>query len=74
MVAILDIPHHAYLFWKRHTSVFSKLYEIEDDWYFDLGYQYAFSLSIFIIALIYSATVPLIPFIATLFFGIKVSR
>ena len=74
MIAILDIPHHAYLFWKRYTSPFSKIYEIEDDWYFDLGYQYAFSLSIFIIALIYSATVPIIPVIATFFFGIKVSQ
>lgn len=73
MVTILDIPHHLYMWLKIKMSPFSNLYEVEDDWYFDMGYSYAISLSIFIIGLIYSATVPLIPVFTSLFFAIKVS-
>ncbi len=47
------------------------MFEIEDDWYFDIGYSYAISLSIFIIGLIYSATVPLIPLFTCFYFAIK---
>ena len=72
MVTILDIPHHLYKWWKIKTSPYSKMFEIEDDWYFDIGYSYAISLSIFIIGLIYSATVPLIPLFTCHYFAIKV--
>ena len=73
MVTMLDIPHHLYMWLKIKMSPFKNLYEVEDDWYFDIGYAYAISLSIYIIGLIYSSTVPLIPIFTSLFFFIKVS-
>ena len=48
--------------------------EQEDDWYFDLGYQYAYSMSIFIIALVYSISVPLMSVFGCLFFFFKVKH
>ena len=71
MVTIIDFPHHLYIWWKTKTSPYSKMFEIEDDWYFDIGYSYAISLSIFIIGLIYSGTVPLIPLFTCQYFAIK---
>ena len=44
---------------------------MEDTWYFDIGYHFAFSLTIFTIALVFSAAVPLIPFFGFLFFAFK---
>jgi len=52
----------------------SKIYEeeeIEDDWYFDLGYHFAFSITIFTVIYIFSAAVPLIPLFGFLFFAFK---
>lgn len=48
------------------------LEDVEDDWFFDLGYHYAFAISVFIIVFIFSASVPLIPFFGFLFFFFKV--
>lgn len=45
--------------------------DLEDDWYFDLGYHFAFSLTIFTIIFIFSAAVPLISFFGFLFFAFK---
>ena len=70
MVAFLDIPHYMYMYIKKLTAKYSD--ELEDDWYFDLGYNYAFSINIFVIALIFSSSAPLMPAFATLFFSIKV--
>jgi hypothetical protein len=55
---------------KKITSKYSD--ELEDDWYFDLGYHYAFSVSIFLITLIFSSSAPLLPIFGFLFFSIKV--
>lgn len=71
MVSFLDIPHHLYMYFKKLTSKYSD--ELEDDWYFDLGYQYAFSISVFIVTLIFSASAPLLAICGCLFFTIKVS-
>jgi hypothetical protein len=72
MIAFLDIPHFMYMYMKKLTSKYSD--ELEDDWYFDLGYHYAFSVSIFIITLIFSVSVPLLPIFGCTFFSIKVNN
>jgi hypothetical protein len=61
IIALLDIPHKL---WKMISK--------KDDWFFDLGYNYAFSLSIFVIALLYSTTAPLSSVCGFFFFLIKV--
>jgi len=69
----LDVPHYLYLLMKRFLTK-SKQYlqdEIVDDWFFDLGYHFAFSLTIFTIVFIFSAAVPLIPAFGFIFFGFK---
>lgn len=71
MITFLDLPHHFYLMFKNIFRSYKK--ELRDDWYFDLAYHYAFSLSIFIIALIFSSAAPLMTFFGFLFFFIKVS-
>jgi hypothetical protein len=71
MKGILDLPHYLY---KKYLLYFSKYAtDQEDKWYFDLGYQYAFSLSIFTIAMIYSVSTPLIPIFGSIFFALKVN-
>ena len=45
--------------------------DIEDDWYFDIGYNYAFVLTVFIVIFVFSASVPLIPLFGFLFFFFK---
>ena len=69
MIAFLDIPHHMYMYMKRVFSKYSS--EQLDDWYFDLGYQYAFSLSIFVIGFVFSVSAPLLSIFGFLFFSIK---
>ena len=44
---------------------------MEDDWFFDLGYHFAFSIMVFILILIFSASVPLIPLFGFIFFAFK---
>ena len=73
MVQILDIPHFLYIKMKRFFFK-SQIYEeddVIDDWYFDLGYQFAFSITIFTIVFLFSAAVPLIPLFGFLFFAFK---
>ncbi|CDW80277.1 integral membrane protein [Stylonychia lemnae] len=73
IVQILDIPHFIYMKLKR-LFMKSRNYEqdeIEDDWYFDLGYHFAFSITIFSVVYIFSAAVPLIPLFGFLFFAFK---
>lgn len=73
IVQILDIPHFIYMKLKR-LFMRSQIYEedeIEDDWYFDLGYHFAFSITIFTVIYIFSAAVPLIPLFGFLFFAFK---
>jgi hypothetical protein len=78
MVQILDVPHFLYLGIKRFLSR-PKEWEtgedgtggVEDDWYFDIGYHFAFSITIFTVVLIFSASVPLIPLFGFLFFAFK---
>lgn len=36
MMAILDIPHHLFMYMKKSFSKYSD--DLHDDWYFDLGY------------------------------------
>ena len=45
--------------------------DIEDDWYFDIGYHFAFSITVFVIILIFSASVPLIPLFGFLYFALR---
>ena len=72
MVTILDIPHFMYMWMKRTCSRKKRFNnEIEDDWYFDLGYNFAFSITIFTVVYIFSASVPLISFFGFLFFVFK---
>jgi hypothetical protein len=47
--------------------------KIEDDWYFDLGYHFAFAITVFTIVFIFSTSAPLIPVFGFLFFTFKVS-
>lgn len=73
ILQILDIPHHIYLSLKRCCSKNKKYYEedIIDDWYFDLGYHYAFAVVAFTMIFIFSASAPLIPVFGFLFFTFK---
>ena len=72
MVTILDIPHFLYMWMKRTCSRRKRFDdEVEDDWYFDLGYNFAFSITIFTVVYIFSASVPLISFFGFLFFALK---
>ena len=50
MVSILDIPHSLYLYFKK-CSKKNKYIDgpVEDDWYFDIGYYFAFALTMFTI-------------------------
>jgi hypothetical protein len=63
MITFLDIPHQAYC-----------LVTKAKDWYFDLAYNYAISLSVFIIVLIYSTVAPILTIIGCCFFYIKVRK
>lgn len=63
MITFLDIPHQAYCFVTKAKN-----------WYFDLAYNYAISLSVFIIVLIYSTVAPVLTIIGCCFFYIKVSH
>jgi hypothetical protein len=47
--------------------------KVIDDWYFDLGYHYAYIIIIFTLVFIFSASAPLIPVFGFLFFTFKVS-
>jgi|LauGreDrversion4_2_1035121.scaffolds.fasta_scaffold136758_2 quinol-cytochrome oxidoreductase complex cytochrome b subunit len=69
MIAFLDIPHTLYMYLKRGFRKYND--EMEDDWYFDLGYQYAFSISVFIMTLIFVVSAPLLSIAGWLFFLIK---
>jgi Calcium-dependent channel, 7TM region, putative phosphate len=73
IIQILDIPHYIYMSVKRCFSK-KKYYEEEliDDWYFDLGYHYAYAIVIFTLVFIFSASAPLIPVFGFLFFTFKV--
>jgi hypothetical protein len=71
MLAFLDIPHFLYMKKKQFSAKYSD--ELEDDWYFDLGYHYAFSISMFIITLIFSTSAPLLTIFGCFFFSIKVT-
>lgn len=73
IVQILDIPHYLYMGMKRFFSKEFYEDEVEDDWYFDIAYHYAFAISVFIIVLVFSASVPFIPLFGFLFFTFKVS-
>lgn len=73
IVQILDIPHFLYVKFKK-LFFRSKIYEDEDiidDWYFDLGYQFAFVITIFTVVFIFSSSVPLIPLFGSVFFIFK---
>jgi hypothetical protein len=73
IVQILDIPHFIYMKLKK-LFMKSKIYDgvaIEDDWYFDLGYHFAFSITIFTVIYLFSAAVPLIPLFGFVFFAFK---
>lgn len=73
IIQILDVPHYLYMMMKRFLTR-TKAYledEVEDDYYFDLGYHFAFSITIFTVIFIFSAAVPLIPLFGFLFFGFK---
>ena len=75
IMQILDIPHYLYMGLKK---MLNKTYytneQVEDDYYFDIGYSYAFVVSVFIIVLIFSASAPIIPFFGFLFFMFKVTH
>jgi len=45
--------------------------EQKDDYYFDLGYFFAYSTVIYTIGLFFSTIAPLIPLICFLFFAVK---
>lgn len=73
IVQVLDIPHYLYIRMKK-LFMSSNIYEeeeVEDDWYFDLGYHFAFSITIFTVIFLFSAAVPLIPLFGFLFFTFK---
>lgn len=73
IVQILDIPHFLYVKFKKFFFK-SHIYEdddIIDDWYFDLGYQFAFVITIFTVIFIFSSSVPLIPLFGFVFFAFK---
>lgn len=73
IIQILDLPHYLYMTMKKFLMR-SRAYledEVEDDYYFDLGYHFAFSITIFTVIFIFSAAVPLIPCFGFLFFGFK---
>lgn len=73
MVQILDVPHFIYLGMKRmflRTQEYQNN-DVEDDWYFDIGYHFAFSITIFTVIYLFSASVPLIPLFGFIFFAFK---
>lgn len=72
VVALLDIPHHVYI-WMKKVSSNRKQFkdEVVDDWYFDLGYNFAFSITIFTVIYIFSVSVPLISLFGFIFFALK---
>lgn len=79
IIQILDIPHYLYMAMKKgcckcgkKKSKFESEDEIIDDWYFDLGYHYAWAIVIFTLVFIFSASAPLIPVFGFLFFTFKV--
>lgn len=45
--------------------------EIDDDWFFDIGYHFAFSIIIFTIVFIFSTSAPLVPIFGFMFFSLK---
>lgn len=70
---LLDLPHYLYNKFRglcKKRRIYSDN-DLEDDWYFDLGYHFSFSITVFTVALIFSASTPLIPFFAFLFFAFK---
>lgn len=69
IIAFLDIPHKLYMFFKNRFSKYDE--DIPDDWYFDLGYQYAFSISVFLMTLVFVASAPLLSIFGCLFFVMK---
>jgi len=69
IIAFLDIPHKLYMFFKNRFSKYDE--DIPDDWYFDLGYQYAFSISVFLMTLIFVASAPHLSIFGCLFFVMK---
>lgn len=66
IIAFLDIPHKLYMFFKNRFRKYDE--DIPDDWYFDLGYQYAFSISVFLMTLIFVASAPHMSIFGCLFF------
>eukprot|EP00347_Sterkiella_histriomuscorum_P005148 403357711 len=74
---LLDAPHQIYLSCRRlfkqrkHKIPKSQQQSHKDNWYFDVGYHLAFSVSVFVIVMIFSASVPLIPLFGFLYFAIR---
>jgi hypothetical protein len=72
---MLDLPHYIYVKMKKCCTKKRKYMEtkFEDDWYFDIGYHFAFSITVFTVVFIFSVAAPLIPIFGFLFFTLKVS-
>lgn len=54
--------------------MYKKDEQIADDWFFDIGYHFGFSITVFIVVFMFSCCAPLIPLFGFLFFMIKVSK
>lgn len=77
IIQLLDLPHYFYLCFKkkvcRRKRKSSKESKLEDDWFFDIGYHFAFSITIFTLVFLFSTAVPLIPIFGFLYFAFKVN-
>ncbi|CDW87165.1 integral membrane protein [Stylonychia lemnae] len=72
---LLDAPHQLYLLFvrccKKNRPYLKQNGRLEDNWYFDISYHFAFSITVFIIIMIFSASVPLIPLFGFFYFSIR---
>lgn len=79
-IYLLDIPH--FLVRKVRIWIHKRRYKalrdrgmstFKDTWYFDLGYFQAYALTMFFLAMLFSAVIPLISVFAFLFFFLRFS-
>lgn len=77
---LFDIPHFfvkslrylIYRFRHRHdTPRFRELHPFKDTWFFDLGYFQAYALTLFFLALLFAAAIPLITVFTFIFFVLR---
>lgn len=69
-LALLDIPHNLSKGLKWLFRI-NRKEPVKDTWYFDIGYYQAYSLTIFLLCLIFSTIVPIINVFAFMFFGLQ---